>query len=152
MIRLRRRLWPVGIAVLVLGWCLVLPAEAVSGAAVEVRVIYGTHAERGLDPQLQSLQGELRPLNYSAYRLLDRRSFRLPFGRSWEVSLPDDRVLIIVPRNAERGMINLRVMVAGRGGTVVNTTLRLASGGTVIVGGPAYRQGVLILAVTARAQ
>jgi len=73
-----------------------------------------------------------------------------PMNQVWVTSLPGDRRLEIVPTAIQEGQYSLMVCVlAPAGQAVVNTSVRLKSCATVLVGGPTHQEGVLIIAITA---
>ena len=73
--------------------------------------------------------------------------------------MPRGRTLELTPTAIEKGTIQLQARiiqaktVQGKSITeiLVNTTLRLHSGGTVVIGGPAYGSGVLVIVIYASA-
>ena len=55
-----------------------------------------------------------------------------------------------MPTAIEGGMIQLQARIVQANETLVNTTLRLQSGGPpVVIGGPAYGSGVLVIVISA---
>lgn len=118
------------------------------------------------DPSLAGLIAQLRTaLPYSSFQLLGTPSGRTGLGQSWSAELPGGelprgRTLELMPTAIERGTIQLqarivqRRVVQGKGvsETLVNTTLRLQSGGPpVVIGGPGYGAGVLVIVIAASA-
>ncbi len=116
------------------------------------------------DPRLASLIAELRKaLPYSAFQLLGAPSGRTGLGQTWKADLPGGeapggRTLELTPTAIERVTIQLQArivqarIVQGKsvGETLVNTTIRLMSGGPpVVIGGPAYGSGVLVIVIYA---
>ncbi len=47
-------------------------------------------------------------------------------------------------------MVNLNVVIRSPDRVILNTDFRIANDGTVLVGGPRFRDGVLIIAIRAR--
>ena len=72
-------------------------------------------------------------------------------NQAWRAALPDNRSLEVTPTAIQEGQNSLTVNVRESGGkSLVNTVVRLRRGSTVLVGGgPPYRQGVLIIAISA---
>ncbi len=114
------------------------------------------------DPRLAGLIAELRKaLPYSTFQLLGAPSGRTDLGQTWRADLPGGdvpggRTLELTPTAIDRGMIQLQAriiqakIVQGKSAseTLVNTTLRLQSGGTVVIGGPGYGNGVLVIVIS----
>lgn len=129
------------------------------------------------DPRLATLIAQLRKaLPYANFQLLEAPSGRIDVGQSCRVELPgpgvprgrnmacgpaitrgevpEARILELTPTAIDRGAIQVQAkIVQGRPvpETLVNTTLRLPSGGTVVIGGPAYQNGVLVIVISASA-
>ena len=113
------------------------------------------------DPALASLIEQLRKaLPYSTFQLLSSPSGRVGLGQSWRAELPPGgRTLELTPMAIEQGTVQLQAritqakIVQGKsvGEALVNTTLKLPSGGTVVIGGPPYQNGVLVIVISASA-
>lgn len=128
------------------------------------------------DPRLATLIAQLRKaLPYANFQLLEAPSGRTDVGQSCRVGLPgpgvprgrnmacgpaitrgevpEARILELTPAAIDRGAIQVQAkIVQGRPvpETLVNTTLRLQSGGPpVVIGGPAYQNGVLVIVISA---
>jgi len=116
------------------------------------------------DPRLAGLVAQLRTaLPYVSYQLLGTQSGRTALGQSWRTELPGGEVprgryLELTPTAADRGAIQIQArvvqtrIVQGRATaeTLVNTTLRLQSGGPpVVIGGPPHQSGVLVIVISA---
>ncbi|HWU37890.1 MAG TPA: hypothetical protein VN203_09550 [Candidatus Acidoferrum sp.] len=115
-----------------------------------IQVIYAANEPGGVDNSLGGLADDLqRTFRYSMYRLLDSPHGSAALNQAWVTSLPGDRRLEIVPTAIQEGQYSLTVRVlAPAGQAVVNTSVRLKSGATVLVGGPTHQKGVLIIAIT----
>jgi len=118
------------------------------------------------DPRLANLIAQLRTaLPYSSFQLVSAPRGRAALGQSWRTELPGGdvpggRVLELTPMAIDRAAIQIQARVVQakivQGKTVpetlVNTTLRLQSGGPpVVIGGPAYQNGVLVIVISASA-
>ena len=119
------------------------------------------------DLRLASLIAQLRKaLPYSSFQpFLPAPSGRTEVGKVWRTELPGGevergRVLELTPMAIDRAVIQIQArvvqakIVQGKtvSETLVNTTLRLQSGGPpVVIGGPAYQNGVLVIVISASA-
>ncbi len=115
------------------------------------------------DPGLTTLIAQLRQaLPYANFQLLGAPSGRASLGQSWRTELPGGevpggRILELTPTAIEQGTIQLQArivqtrLIQGKplSELLVNTTLRLLSRGTVVIGGPAYQSGVLVIVISA---
>jgi hypothetical protein len=87
--------------------------------------------------------------NYTAYKMLDRQKRTIAVGGTGEIPLPGNRILKATPASLEGGKIKLNIQILEGGKDKLTTSLGLNKGGMVLVGGPAYQNGVLILIISA---
>jgi hypothetical protein len=97
-----------------------------------------------LEPQLQKL------FRYQSYRSLGREHRSLGWGARARFEIPGGRHLVLVPRGAAPGGVSLRVNLVQGKEVLMNSDLILPRQGRVMVGGPAYQDGVLIIWLGAR--
>ncbi|MFH1688811.1 MAG: hypothetical protein ABIE42_01065 [Candidatus Eisenbacteria bacterium] len=132
------------------------PAEERRDAAVE------------LDPRLEPFSKNLKSLfAYNSYTFLSKDRSTVEFGKTKVFKLPEHFSIDVAPEQIEPGGADMIEMVVtlfrekpkregGRGGradereVVLRTKIRLKNGGTVLLGGPPIRSGVLVLALSAR--
>ncbi len=155
-----------------------LAALIVSDAAAQrriplmVQVISASRAERGIDPSLGKLRRQLRSFfNYSSYRLIGKQRLFLAPGQTGRMELPGGatptrrerrfggrffsgpsggrRSLEVTAQGWEGRYLRLQVSVKEGRRHILNTQFRIARGGTVMIGGPPFGSGVLIIALTA---
>jgi hypothetical protein len=116
------------------------------------------------DARLARLIAQLRTaLPYKNFQLLGSPSGRVPLGQTWRTELPGGdvprgRYLELTPTAVDRGAIQVQArvvqtkLVQGRAvsETLVNTALRLQSGGPpVVIGGPPHQAGGLVIVISA---
>lgn len=122
-----------------------------------------------LDPRLKPFSKNLRSLfAYERYSFISKDSITLEFGEAVPFRLPEHFTLEVAPEKLAPGDSNMIEMMVtlyreapqrggeGRRGepqreVVLRTKIRLKNGGTVLLGGPPIRAGVLVLALSARA-
>ena len=134
-------------------------------------------SERGdvaveLDPRLGSFSKNLLSLfAYDSYTFLSKDRATVEFSDSTVFELPEHFSIAVAPEQLGRDgsdMIEMLVTLfrevpRGEGGqeqgrgrgtpeleVILRTKIRLKNGGTVLLGGPPIRAGVLVLALTAR--
>jgi hypothetical protein len=118
--------------------------------AVDVGVVVASHEGTTMDPALSSIRNQLHSMfNYSSYRMVDRLKRSLSVGETGEFVLPGNRSMRVTPAPAKGDKVRLAVQVMEGERSLVTTTLGLSRGGMVIVGGPSYQKGVLILIISA---
>jgi hypothetical protein len=119
---------------------------------VEVRIgaVVASHSGDGFDHRLASLRRSFDSLfQYSSYRLIREERRRVQWRREAEFRLPGGRYLLVMPRGYKEGRVALHMMLVEGSRPLVNTSLSLRNHGTFLVGGPNYKDGVLIIAIGA---
>jgi hypothetical protein len=125
-------------------------AHAAPSVTVEVGVAHASNEGSSIDPALSKLKSKLQDMfKYSSYKMLDRQKRTIAVGATGEIPLPGNRVLKATPASVEGGKIKLDVQILEAGKNKLTTSLGLNKGGMVLVGGPAYQNGVLILVISA---
>jgi len=132
------------------------PAEERSEAPVE------------LDPRLAPFSKNLKSLfAYDVYTFIDKGRSGIELGKAGVFRLPEHFSIEVAPEQIRPGgadMIEMLVTLfrekPRRGGegasrteareVVLRTKIRLKNGGTVLLGGPPIKGGVLVLALSAR--
>ena len=130
---------------------LVWSGTARSGDAIQlsVRVIYAANTGKGVDGQLSDLSRQLRMFRYTTYELMGQHRLFRSIGQRGSVSLPGGKTLQLTPQGITGGSVVLLASIRHGGNTLLNTELKLANRGTILVGGPLHAGGVLILAISA---
>jgi hypothetical protein len=131
---------------------LLLPAASLAAPSVsiEVAVAHASHEGSAIDPALSKMKSRLQSMfNYTAYKMLDRQKRTIAVGGTGEIPLPGNRILKATPASLEGGKIKLNIQILEGGKDKLTTSLGLNKGGMVLVGGPAYQNGVLILIISA---
>jgi hypothetical protein len=135
-----------------------LPEDVRSGAKSTVQ----------FDEELKPYSRNLRSLfAYERYSFIRRDELAIEPGSALPFQLPEHFSLEVAPEELERGGSDLIEMTitlyrdvtqrSGRRGVreperevVLRTKIRLKNGGTVLLGGPPIRSGVLVMALSAR--
>ena len=129
-----------------------------------------TEREAGVqfDPKLRPYSKNLLSLfAYEKYEFISRHELAIEPGTALPFQLPEHFSLEVAPEELAPGGSDLIEMTitlyrdvpqrpGGRGGrgegreVVLRTKIRLKNGGTVLLGGPPIRSGVLVMALSAR--
>lgn len=120
---------------------------------VEIRVmeVYATDTHSKVDPKLDRLTRYLSHLRYTGFELLDSHSVSLAPNGSQTFTIAGGRKMEITVLGKDDRRVRMRVEVTGgKGGKLLDTTLSVNRNGTFIVAGPKYRDGVLVLPLTAK--
>ncbi len=128
-------------------------STAFAGAQVRVRIIEASHAGVGVDPILEDVHAELGSLfNFNSYRLLKELNVDLVGNRTVDVPVHPGRSIDLTLVGEYKRLIELRIKMIRDGAVVLNTSVRLAPGRTILIGGPRHggkTPGTLIFAVSA---
>ncbi len=126
------------------------PARTVSFNAQVIEASNPAKPEQP-DPRLASLVAELKRLfQFTQYKLLGTPAGTAQVGQMWQAPLPGGVTLEATPTAVDPSGIQVQVRLLRAGALVVNSTVRVASGGQVLVGGTPSPQGTLIVALQAR--
>jgi hypothetical protein len=120
--------------------------------AVILRVysVLAADTNQGVDPQLGTMGPQLRKMfNYTTYELVSEQNGRTEMGKMIEFTMPGGRILHIEPQSVDRNMIAMEVLLFQGEKPMLTTDLKLPNNGNLIVGGPHYEQGALIITIGA---
>lgn len=125
-------------------------AAPAGSVVVEIGVVVASTTGSTIDPSLSSIRSKLQAMfNYPSYDLVDRMKRPLGTGETGEFQIPGNRTIRVVPVEAQGNKVRLGVQIMEGGKNLLSTTLGLNRGGMVLVGGPPYQSGVLILLLSA---
>jgi len=118
---------------------------------VRMMVVYATEAHSNVDTRLVSLTRYLSHMRFTGYELLDTKSTELGANGSDSFSIQGGRQMTVTLLSNDENRVRMRVQItAGRGGKLLDTTMSVNRNGTVIVAGPRYQDGILVLPLTVR--
>ena len=125
-------------------------ASAEAPVSIDLGVAVASNEGTRIDPQLSDLRAKLKAMfDYTSYRMVDRRKRTLAVGETGEFALPGGRSMRVTPAPSSGSKVRLAVQIMEGQRNLLTTTLGLSRGGMVLVGGPAYQNGVLILIISA---
>lgn len=133
----------------------VLPsmAQAWPGRPVvaTIRVIHASDGPSYAAPGLEDLVPELRSVfRYSSYHLLKRQVMELPLNASGRVAIPGGRDLMVMPVQVQGGRIRFSIQILHQNTQEFGTDILLKNAGSVTIGGPLFKGGVLLFTLSAR--
>ena len=130
---------------------LLLPSLVFAQVQTRVRIIEASNVGPSIDPGLRDVHDQLGSLfNFSSYRLLNDVNLNLVGNRPVGVPVHEGRSMEVTLVGEYRNMIELRIKITRGGSPVLNTQVRLASGRTILIGGPRHGGGVLIFALSGK--
>lgn len=146
--------------VLVLIGAFSLPSSAQQQRAERAAItVYQIEASNeppgGVDPQIKSLVDQFEgTLRYSTYKLVSKTPERMSPGDKEKLAIPGHREMHLNMLGYEGNYIRLKVRVIEKNNDerreLLDTEFRLVEGGTVLIGGYGYRDGKLIVAISAK--
>ena len=106
----------------------------------------------GIDQRLLPMGGRLESLfRYTTYRLVSHQVGRTECGRTAAFTLPGGWIVHVEPSAVRDDMIAMELMLFQGARPMMTTDVRLRNHGMLIVGGPHYQQGMLIIPIGADA-
>src|SRR5579875_845927 len=139
-----------GLSMVLLVTLAVSAAAQHSAGAVEVRInsVLASDTNKGCDASLRALQRHLERLfHFTTYHLVSHQDRQTRFGQLVEFDLPGGRILQIEPIDRAGDMINVEVTLFEGDQPLMTTDFKIISGGVLLVGGPRYEQGALIISI-----
>ncbi len=118
--------------------------------SVHVDSVVASDTDEGVDKRLASMGQRLHSLfNYSTYRLVSHKDTQTEIGNLVSFDLPGGRILHVQPREVVGDMISMELVLFQGERPLMTTDLKLRNHGMLIVGGPRYEQGMLIISIGA---
>ena len=109
--------------------------------------------DEGVDPQLKQMAPRLHSLfSYTTFHLVNHQEQKTPIGSLILFNLPGGRILHVEPRGMDGDMILMELTLFQGEQPLMTTELKLRNHGVLMVGGPRYEQGMLILSIGADCQ
>jgi hypothetical protein len=106
----------------------------------------------GVDERLLPMGARLESLfSYTTYRLVSHQVGRTECGRTTAFSLPGGWIVQVEPSAVNDDMIAMELMLFQGARPMMTTDVKLRNHGVLIVGGPHYQQGMLIIPIGADA-
>jgi hypothetical protein len=126
------------------------PAEApllgATQATVDVIVIHATR-DGEVDPRLERMGRTLTRAfrGYSGFEPIVTESVSAPQGQAQRMALPNQTQLAFTYLGVQDGFLRIQLEVGG-----MSSTVKVQDGGTFFQAGRGYRDGMIVLAFTAR--
>jgi hypothetical protein len=106
----------------------------------------------GIDERLLPMGARLESLfRYTTYRLISHQIGRTECGRTTAFTLPGGWIVQVEPSAVNDDMIAMELMLFQGARPMMTTDVKLRNHGVLIVGGPHYQQGMLIIPIGADA-
>lgn len=114
---------------------------------VSIDSVMAADTNEGIDARLASMTSRLRtlPFSYSTYRLVKSEDKKTSCGKMINFTLPGGRILHVAPHRIDDGMIAMELVLFQDERPEMSTELKLPNHAFLILGGPRYEQGMLIV-------
>jgi hypothetical protein len=123
---------------------------AAQNIGVHVDSVVASDTHEGIDTQLTPMGPRLHSLfSYTTYHLVSRQEKHTPLGTLLVFELPGGRTLHVQPHAIDGDMIAMEMILFQGDRPVMTTDLKLRNHGILIVGGPRYEEGMLIISIGA---
>jgi len=122
-------------------------AHAGSPQVLTTKIIHATKGAATIDPRLKDLAKELKPLEFTSYVLTDEADLTIELGSVGRMQLPGGEWMNVRAIGEVPGKGLLRVSIAVDK-LEFKATVGIAEGATVVLRGPPFRDGTLVLALT----
>ena len=117
---------------------------------VYVDSVMAADTNEGTDPRLAPMGQKLRGLfGFSTYSLIGHNEGETDCGKMIAFTLPGGKILHVQPHAIDGDMIAMEIVLFDGTRPMMTTDLKLKNNGTLIVGGPRYEQGMMIISIGA---
>ena len=113
---------------------------------LSVQVILARKTDGPVDPKLQKLAQQLKKLKFKSFQLKDHAQFNLEIGASGRMQLPGGQWMNVSAKGLAKKGKMLRTDISVENAEF-RTTVLISKGATVVVKGPPFKGGTLILAI-----
>ena len=114
---------------------------------LDVVLVYGSADEGAIDPGLSEMQEYLQtrlPMRFGTLEKFGSKTVELELGEPFDVPLPSGSEKVnVLPIAIVNGYLHLYLEMPG-----VNTRLQIKSGRPVILGGPTFKNGHMLVEIT----
>lgn len=115
-------------------------------ATVEVMVVHATD-DTYVDPALRDVMQNLKSTRFTGFKLLSRDATRLSTGGDSTVNMPGNRRLKVTLVEKLPNAAKVRIRMFKEGDKVLDTTVSIPNGKFMMIAGPNYKGGKLVIPV-----
>ena len=133
--------------------CFSQPAMAKNRVLTDVKVIHASTKSETVDSSLKDIIPELKSVfKYTSYRLLNDQRMTLGFKQKGRVTLPGRRTMIVMPSDMEGKRIRYQINILKNNRSVFQTRVLLRNNSSITIGGPQFKNGVLLFNISGSIQ
>jgi len=138
----------IGVVLLLLLASGAVAQQGVGSVEVKINSVLAADTNKGCDASLREIRHHLERLfHFSTYHLVRHEDRRTSFGKVVEFDLPGGRILQIQPLGMDGDMIQMELTLFQGDQPLMMTDFKIMNGGVLLVGGPRYEQGALIISI-----
>ena len=114
--------------------------------SLSVKVIHATKSGVEIDPEIKSLARDFSQLKFTSFKIVDKARINVAIGGSSKFQLPNGLWMKVTLLSVDKDG-GMRLQIAAKK-LKFKSTIAIKLGGTVAVGGPSYKGGALIFALS----
>lgn len=126
-----------------------IEAQAAARADVEVMVVHATN-DGVVDPRLEKILRPLQSTRFTGFKLLTVEEARLVPGTDTTLTIVGDRRLKVELIELLDTTAKVRIRMFKEGEKVLDTTMTIPQGKYVMLAGPNYKDGKLVIPIGVR--
>jgi hypothetical protein len=117
---------------------------------VYIDTVMAADTQEGVDPRVKPMLPKLRGLfSFTTYSMINSQEGDTECGKMIAFTIPGGKILHVQPRAVDGDMIAMEIVLFDGTRPMMTTDLKLKNGGTLIVGGPRYEQGMMFMSIGA---
>lgn len=125
------------------------PSRAPGKVGLQVLVVHATDSTEGVDPRIKGLESSFRYFKYKGYTLLSTEKADVGVDDTASFSIAGNRKVKVTALSIDDARTKLHVEILAGDSKLFDTTVNINRGGTFIISGPKYQDGILMLPVRA---
>ncbi|MCB9793519.1 MAG: hypothetical protein H6741_12420 [Alphaproteobacteria bacterium] len=116
---------------------------------IQLMVVHAKEGEAYVDPRLKNIERHLEILRYNNFTVLQTNKSAVGVGKSTSFQVEGGRKVTVDLLSVDEQRARVRVQMFKQGNKLVDTTVAINRGSTMMVAGPRHADGILILPITA---
>src|SRR5260370_5768982 len=115
---------------------------------VYIDTVMAADTKEGIDPRVVPMLPKLQGLfSFTTYSLVNSQEGDTECGKMIAFTIPGGKILHVQPRAVDGDMIAMEIVLFDGTRPMMTTDLKLKNGGTLIVSGPRYEQGMMFISI-----
>ena len=116
------------------------------GDPLNIKIIHATKGGVEVDAEIKSLANDFSQLKFTSFKIIDKAKIDVAIGGSSKFQLPNGLWMKVTLLRVDKdGGMRLKIEAKK---LKFKSTIAIKPGGTVAVGGPSYKEGALIFALS----